>query len=215
MTYHVIPPATAVDSIHILYVQDGNDYLDLGGFEETFTYAGLQDWQVVMVHPGTSQERWHAYHSQGDDFTNFINFMYEELMPVVEKGVIVRKRAVLGESLAASISLNMAAQKPAIWSHVLLQSAAITADDIAVVNAIDKPISWSVQQTVGTIEDGFISPITNECLYIYSRNKQLAEVFRQKEVEVQFVEEEESHLWTYWKRLLPIALRFLSVARKA
>ncbi|GGA79525.1 alpha/beta hydrolase [Ornithinibacillus halotolerans] len=214
IAYRIIPPASNRKSVNMLYVQDGNDYLELGAFQETFEtlvnqHSSLDNWMVVLIHPGTSEERWHSYHHRGDSFHHYISFMYEELIPKVEKNLIVMKRAALGDSLAANISVNIASKKPAMWNHLLLQSAAISEEDITAVAAMEGPVNWHVHQTVGMYEDEFISPITKEQLFIYTRNIQLQQVLQEKGVHLRFDEEEESHLWVYWKRILPNALKTL------
>ncbi|MUK87388.1 hypothetical protein GMD78_03100 [Ornithinibacillus sp. L9] len=216
--YHVVAPDHPITEGNILYVQDGNDYLELGKFLEAFhglKSKGLvpnDNWIIVFIHPGTSEERWHSYNRKGSYFHSYIQMMHTEFIPFVEKELSVRnviKRGLLGDSLAANISLNIAAKQPSMWTHLLLQSAAISQQDLDEIYNMDQPLHWKVYQTVGIYEDEFVSPITNERLYIYTRNRELAEVFRKKGASVQLTEFEEHHLWVVWERDLPNALKFL------
>ncbi|MFD2044527.1 alpha/beta hydrolase [Ornithinibacillus salinisoli] len=212
--YHLLKPDHPINDANILYVQDGNDYLELGEFEEAYRsceLASMTNWIIIFIHPGTSEERWQSYHHKGQLFNKYIDFMYEEFMPSVEQELDVKrisKKGLLGDSLAANISLHIAARKPEHWTHLLLQSAAIMKQDIACIAGLKEAIPWNVYQTVGIYEDEFVSPITNERLFIYTRNRELHEVFQRKKVNVHFSEMAENHLWEFWKRDLPSALLF-------
>ncbi|MFC4557860.1 alpha/beta hydrolase [Virgibacillus kekensis] len=218
--YQYVLPDSVIDEAYLLYVQDGNDYLELGGVEDTYKLLKkhfpelMNKLLLVLIHPGTSEERWHSYHRKGKYFQQYMDFMYQEFIPEVEsdlkqrfKNLTIVKRGLIGDSLAGNISLNIAALNPELWTHLLLQSAAITEGDIDAVVKREK-LDLKVYQTVGVYEDEFISTITDERLYIYSRNKVLYERLKNKVPIILFKEKEESHLWEFWKRNLPEALEF-------
>lgn len=214
-TYYLLTSAETVEEAYVLYVQDGKDYLELGGFEETFqklieTDSNLASKIVfVLIHPGDSMERWQAYHRQGNQFENYIQFMREEFIPTVEKELNrnIVKRGLLGDSLAGSSSLNLAMRNPEQWTHLLLQSTAIAIEDIGALSKMDK-LDWNIYQTVGRFEDKFISVITNEKLYILTRNRELHETFIRKRAKIEYTEQEASHEWVFWKKDLVNALNY-------
>jgi len=163
-----------------------------------------------MIHPGDSNERWNSFHSNGPLFNPYIEFMTKEFIPDFESklsGVNIEKRGLIGDSLAANISLNIACCAPQFWTHLLLQSAAVSESDIARVENLEQ-INWNVYQFVETLEDEFISTITNEKLFIYSRKLELQRILRSKGANLLFKEVEVQHLWVVWERDLPNVLQF-------
>ncbi|KON88711.1 hypothetical protein AF332_19145 [Sporosarcina globispora] len=216
--YHVLKASDTIEEAFVLYVQDGNDYLELGGVESTVQKLMhlnpelTEKLIIVFIHPGDSLERWHSYHRKGESFAIFTRFMVEEFIPSIEQELTVQniyivKRGLLGDSLGGNIILNIALQSPNIWTHLLLQSAAVSKEDIKSLSRLEK-LDWSIYQTVGTFEDEFVSPITKTKLYILSRNKELYQVFLDKMARIHYSEQAEEHLWTFWNKDLPNALNF-------
>ena len=214
--YYLLTTSKTLEEAYILYVQDGRNYLELGSFERTVRGIIETDpkWAqklvFVLIHPGDSQERWNSYHRQGSAFAGYIRFFTEELIADVEQrlNVPVVKRGLLGDSLGGNISLNIALTNPDQWTHLLLQSAAVSEAEIKAVEELEWSLNWSIYQTVGIYEDEFISPITNTKLYLLTRNRKLFDVFKKKQANVAYTEKEEEHLWTFWQKDLTNALRF-------
>lgn len=107
--------------------------------------------------------------------------MNDEFIPEFERnlGASISRRGLLGDSLAGNISLNIALEKPELWTHLLLQSPAISDGDIRQLEDLEVP-AWNVYQTVGIYEDEFVSSISNEKLFILTRNRQLYRSFLSK-----------------------------------
>ncbi|MCH1624502.1 alpha/beta hydrolase [Ferdinandcohnia quinoae] len=215
--YTVLTASENIKDAYVLYVQDGMDYIELGGIEIAIKDLIKMNPQLtnhlvfVLIHPGSSIERWESFSRKGNSFINYIHFMNDEFIPKFEKTIEnlhmkISKRGLLGDSLAGNICLNIAMEKPEIWTHLLLQSAAISVDDILQLEKVQP--KWNVYQTVGLHEDDFISSISNEKLYILTRNRQLYESLSLKDVNLQYKEVEEHHLWRVWEEDLPNALRF-------
>lgn len=213
--YFVLTAGEVADAAYFLYVQDGQDYLELGELEKAFQILLEKNPEIagklvfILVHPGDSQERWNAYHPDGKDFNKYISFFMEEFLPKVEAdmGRKVVRCGLLGDSLAANISLHIAAENPALWTHLLLQSAAVSPKDLAIAENL-KQVKWRIYQTVGKFEDEFVSFITNEKLYILTRNRVLNETLVKKGAFVVYSEQEEKHEWMFWKKDLMSALEF-------
>ena len=212
----VVTTSENIEDAYLLYIQDGKDYLELGGLEKAIQdvvhlYPELANHLVfVLIHPGDSIERWESFSRKGTSFHDYLRFINDEFIPEIESNLGVAKiskRGLLGDSLAGNISLNIALEKPEIWTHVLLQSPAISDGDIKQLEALDLS-TWNVYQTVGIYEDEFVSAISKEKLYILTRNRQLYKSFLLKNVNVNYVESEDDHLWKVWERDLPAALQF-------
>lgn len=213
--YYVLEATEVTEEAYLLYVQDGKDYLELGELENAFQILMEKQPEIarklvfILVHPGNSMDRWNAYHHEGKDFNAYITFMTEEFLPEVELelGRKIVRRGLLGDSLAANISLHIARMNPDAWTHLLLQSAAVSPKDIEMVEQL-KQVQWRVYQTVGKYEDEYISLITNENLYILTRNRELHEMLVKKGARIVYSEQEEKHEWSFWKLDLVDALAF-------
>lgn len=213
--YFVLTARDVADDVYLLYVQDGKDYLELGELEKAFQVLLEKKAEIarklvfILIHPGDSQGRWDAYHPDGKDFNEYISFFTDEFLPKVEADIgrgIVR-RGLLGDSLAANISLNIAANNPELWTHLLLQSAAVSPKDLAMAENLEQ-VKWRIYQTVGKLEDEFVSLINNEKLYILTRNRVLNETLVKKGALVVYSEPEEKHEWIFWQKDLINALEF-------
>ncbi|RXJ02185.1 esterase family protein [Anaerobacillus alkaliphilus] len=199
--------------VDLLFVQDGDDYLQLGGIGEL-----LQEYEtakralaIILVPPGRSQERYDYYHPNGNQHEAYLSFFYQELLPEVEKnfsaqGKRIQKRGLLGDSLGGAVNLAIAAKQPNLWTHLLFQSAAFTNENFQQVeNLMSK---WSIYQMVGEKEDSFVSPITNEPLHILSNNRLMSDLLTNRGANVTYIEHNTDHLWDVWRQDLPRALSY-------
>lgn len=216
LDYMVVTTSENIEDAYLLYVQDGKDYLELGGIEKAIQDVVRLNPKLanhlvfVLIHPGDSVERWDSYSRKGTSFPDYLRFINDEFIPEVESNLGVEKiskRGLLGDSLAGNISLNIALEKPELWTHLLLQSPAVSEGDIRQLKTLDLS-TWNVYQTVGIYEDEFISSMSEEKLYILTRNRQLYKSFLLKSVNVSYIESEDEHLWKVWERDLPAALQF-------
>lgn len=217
--YHLLKSTNKTEEAYLLYVQDGKDYLELGELERSYqsllthNESPAQKVVFVLVSPGSSEERWHSYHKNGKYFNQYINFMNQELIPEVEQGLIksgikIIKRGLLGDSLGGNISLNIAISKPELWTHLLLQSAAVSKQDIEKLRSL-RDLNWNIYQTVGLYEDEFVSPITEKKLHILTRNRELNNAFKELKInKIRYAERKEHHLWDFWKRDIPNVLHY-------
>lgn len=201
---------------YIVYVQDGFDYLELGNLEQAMLHLVrdnpelVQHLVFVCIHPGDSFERWTSFNSKGALFSRYIRFMNDEFIPTFERSLkaeVILKRGLLGDSLAGNISLNIALENPDQWTHLMLQSPAVSIEDIGRIENMNLS-GWHVYQTVGIYEDDFITPMSNEKLYILTRNRQLYKRFLLHNANVSYKETQDDHLWRVWKNDLFNALRF-------
>ncbi|WP_257347428.1 alpha/beta hydrolase [Pseudalkalibacillus decolorationis] len=205
---------------NLLFVQDGEDYLELGNLKEQFEDLLKIDRELfekivmILVPPGTSHERYQFYHSEGERHHDYQRFFSKELLPKAQEffeqnGKRLQRKGMLGDSLGASVSLSIALQYPLQWTHILLQSAAVTETLIKQVKEKDLS-SWHVYQVYGKHEDGFQSQISKKTLNITSSNRKLADAFLNAKANLTYFEEDERHLWSFWKRDLKRALTYFA-----
>ncbi|MFK3960779.1 alpha/beta hydrolase-fold protein [Guptibacillus hwajinpoensis] len=193
----------------ILIVHDGDDYLELGKLQQQFEndlQNGLENnVSFILLPPGSSEDRWHYYDSKGEQARSYLYFIYEELLPKLEEMFTIGRLGMLGDSLAGAVSFRIGLHDPGRWSHILLQSAAFSKDDVRFGEKLQHSLPWNLYQSVGTEEDHFISPITNEQLYILTRNRMIKESIQAKNHT--YIENGHGHLWECWRGSLSAAIK--------
>lgn len=218
LEYGLLSYGSDFKEVGVLFVQDGWDYLRIGKIEDVLRTRGIGNLGIllVLVPPGTSEERYHYYHPNGKQNQEYLDFFTQELVPDVLEdlklhGKKVRKMGLLGDSLGATVSLSIAIQKPSIWTDLLLQSAVypeILYNNMKALHTKRKEFHWNVYQVVGLQEDNFYYSLSNEVFHILTHNRKLMELFSSLSMNLTYYEENEGHLWTFWQRDLPRALDF-------
>lgn len=213
--YYEVESANAVD---VLFVQDGEDYEQLGEIKDTIdqikrTQSLTANLLLVLVHPGDSHQRWNCYHPQGDEHTQYKDFFSQELFLFIEnwlsdKKLHIRKLGTIGDSLGAVISTYLVAEIQKPWTHLILQSAAYEKHMESILEISIFPSNLQIYQVVGKKELAFTSPITGNTLYILNQNRAFHQRFQLLGISVVYYEEDEDHLWDFWRRDLPRALSF-------
>ncbi|MCA0970580.1 esterase family protein [Halobacillus litoralis] len=194
----------------IVLVHDGEDYLNLGLLRECWSHdlavgkgTGIC---FVLLPPGSSEQRWHYYDSAGTHSSEFVSFIYQELLPIVKSRFpSVTKWGMMGDSLAGAVSLRIALKNPDMWTYLLMQSAAFSKRDLEEVDALQTELPWRVYQSVGIYEDDFHSPITDDPLYIRTRNRHVYNSLPVRHMT--YKEFEQDHLWECWRENLPSAIK--------
>ncbi|WP_221567201.1 esterase family protein [Alkalihalobacillus sp. TS-13] len=208
------------DDCSLLFVQDGEDYLQLGNLKEQFTellnqnISQFENIAMILIPPGTSHERYQFYHPEGKHHIDYLLFFHQELLPFVENNFThqrkhITKMGLLGDSLGATVGLALGLQQPSQWTHLLLQSTAIEEPLIQKIKEKART-NWNVYQVYGVHEDGFQSQISGKTLDITTNNRKLANAFQQAETNLTYYEEDESHLWSFWKDDLKRALTYFA-----
>ncbi|MGD6870973.1 alpha/beta hydrolase [Sutcliffiella horikoshii] len=223
LAYGLLSYESECKDVDVLFVQDGWDYLEIGKIEEGVEKVlngtsgrGRIEIILVLVPPGTSDERYHYYHPNGRQHKEYIDFFTKELVPdVLEdiklKGKKVRRMGLLGDSLGATVSLTIAMQQPNLWTDLLLQSGVfpeVLYEKLKTLYTKKKEFHWNIYQVVGLQEDNFYYALSEEVFHILTHNRKLMELFSSLSMNLTYYEENEGHLWTFWQRDLPRALDF-------
>ncbi|CAN7186906.1 alpha/beta hydrolase [Rossellomorea sp. LjRoot5] len=204
------------DVADLLFVQDGLDYVEIGHIQQTIQTvlknSGHIHLMLVLVPPLNSMDRYHLYHPDGELHESYVHFFTEELLPNLQaklgrEGQEIRKVGLLGDSLGAAISMSIACASPESWSHLLLQSGAFTVSHVNKIQNIRNSL-WKVYQVVGLQEEAVTYPLTGEILPILSINRILHNQLLSITDTITYYEEDEQHLWDFWRRDLPRALNY-------
>ncbi|PLR95947.1 alpha/beta hydrolase [Bacillus sp. T33-2] len=220
INFYILQPETPPnETINVLYVQDGDDYLKIGKIQECFEQllndhpSKAENLSIILVPPGNSIERYNFYHPEGSSHEQYLKFFYNELIPEIEKIFAgkrkrIQRQGLLGDSLGGAVSLSLCCRAPEKWTHLILQSAAFSPKNRQEAKAVHDLKNIKIYQLVGKKEDSFVSPISNEPLYILTNNREMRKVLATKQVDVTYIEEDEEHLWVFWQRDLPRALSY-------
>ena len=200
----------------LLIAQDGRDYFQLGRIgrvADEYLYQGeIENIIIVGVPYKNVADRRRKYHPDGEQNQAYIRFLAHELVPFLDQEYptyhMGSTRALIGDSLGATVSLMTALQYPHTFGKVLLQSPLVDAQVLEMVeNFADSQLveiyhvigslETEVQTTDGMVKD-FLSP-----------NRELSRLISEKQFTYFYEEFIGNHTWTYWQPDLRRALKML------
>ena len=122
----------------VLIASDGKDYFQygrIGRVVDELVYDGDINNMIVVGIPYKSvKERRRMYHPDGDRHEDYIRFLAHELVPYIDENYptyqVGAGRGLIGDSLAATISLLTALKYPNCFGKVILHSPYV--DDICI-----------------------------------------------------------------------------------
>ncbi|MFC4320601.1 alpha/beta hydrolase [Litchfieldia salsa] len=203
----------------LLIAQDGQDYFNLGKIstivDDLLQSGDINPIIIIGLPYNNVQERWSKYHPQGELHKQYIRFLGEELVAVLDETFptfqIGAGRILIGESLGASVSLLTALSYPNTFGKVILQSPFVNEEILTEVQNFSQPHLIEIYQMVGLNETNVkITDGTSEN-FVYT-NRLLHEAFEQRHYIYDYKEDEGDHTWKYWqpslKRILYKMLTF-------
>ena len=199
----------------VLYVQDGSDYFSLGKLATTLdtliSNKELQKCIAVGVPVENTRERLLLYHPRGSKHEAYKRFFAEELTTHMDRhystNTMSGARAIMGDSLGGTVSLEIALAYPYTFHYCLSQSGAFYENTIERVKAFTYPPELlAIYQVIGLQETAVDT--SKGKLNLLELNRQLKEQVEQKGIPLEYREFEGDHTWGYWQQDLPHALRY-------
>lgn len=196
--------------------QDGKDYFQLGRISRTLDeliHNGEIEPIIFFGIPySTVEDRRNKYHPKGEMHNAYVRFLINEVVPYIEFNFPVlhmgASRALLGDSLAATISLLTSLQYPHTFGKLLLHSPYVDDSVINKVESFQDGSLLTIYHTVGTQEyevkmtDGNVSDFLTP-------NRRLSEIIQQNQADYFYDEFNGNHTWKYWQEDLKRGLRYL------
>lgn len=196
----------------VLIAQDGRDYFQLGRIARTADKLlddGLIENIIIVGVPYKNvEDRRKKYHPKGELNRAYIRFLAHELVPYIDREFptyqIGMGRALIGDSLGATVSLMTALLYPHTFGKVLLQSPYVNLDVLTAAEEFQEAQLLSIYHVIGKGEtdvktgDGqqdFLTP-----------NRKLAEIITDKQFPYFYEEFNGDHTWTHWQPDLKRAL---------
>ncbi|MFD1206043.1 alpha/beta hydrolase [Sporosarcina contaminans] len=198
----------------VLIASDGKDYFQygrLGRVTDELVHEGeIENMIIVGVPYKSVKERRRMYHPEGDRHLDYIRFLAHELVPYIDQNYptyqVGNGRALIGDSLAATISLLTALKYPNCFGKVILHSPYVDDYVMDKVEAAKDPSSLSIYHIIGdgetevqTTSDGiqdFLTP-----------NRKLNKLIKRKGFPYFYEEFNGEHTWKFWQQDIPRAIR--------
>ncbi|HEX5563607.1 MAG TPA: esterase family protein [Sporosarcina sp.] len=199
----------------VLIASDGKDYFQYGRIgrvvDELVDEGDISNMIVVGIPYKSVKERRRMYHPEGDRHEDYIRFLAHELVPYIDENYptyqVGAGRGLIGDSLAATISLLTASKYPNCFGKVILHSPYVDDYVLEKVEAVKDPSAFSIYHVIGeeetdvkTTQDGtqdFLTP-----------NRELNKLIKRKGFSCFYEEFKGNHTWKYWQQDVPRAIKY-------
>jgi len=191
----------------VLIASDGKDYFQYGRIgrvvDELVNEGDINNMIVVGIPYKSVKERRRMYHPEGDRHEDYIRFLAHELVPYIDENYptyqVGAGRGLIGDSLAATISLLTALKYPNCFGKVILHSPYVDDYVMEKVEEAKDASAFSIYHVIGeeetevkTTQDGtrdFLTP-----------NRELHKLIKRKGFSYFYEEFKGNHTWKYWQQ---------------
>jgi enterochelin esterase-like enzyme len=200
----------------LLIAQDGRDYLQLGRigrFVDELLYNGeIENIIFVGIPYKNIEDRRKKYHPNGEQHQAYSRFLAHELVPFLDMTYPTYQmgstRALIGDSLGASISLLTALQYPYTFGKVLLQSPLVNDLVLQKIKNFSKLELLDIYHVVGDNETE-VTTTDGKTSNFLVPNRMLSNLLLEKSSTYFYDEFHGDHSWTYWQPDLKRALKLM------
>ncbi|MGG0719047.1 alpha/beta hydrolase-fold protein [Robertmurraya massiliosenegalensis] len=200
----------------LLIAQDGRDYFQLGRIgrtaEELLNNREIENIIIIGIPYHDVKDRRKKYHPNGEQNEAYIRFLARELVPFLDEQFptyqMGQGRALIGDSLAATVSLRAALKFPHTFGKVMLQSPYVNEKVMEEVANFDQPHLLSIYHVIGKQETEVKTTVAKIEDFL-TPNRDLNVVIESKAFPYFYEEFEGNHTWTYWQPDLKRALKLM------
>ncbi|WP_264736934.1 alpha/beta hydrolase [Cytobacillus firmus] len=198
----------------VVIAQDGKDYFQLGRVgriaDELLNEKEIENIIIVGVPYKNVKDRWKKYHPDGEHHNAYIRFLAHELVPYLDREFPTYQmgmgRALMGDSLAATVSLMAALQYPNTFGRLILQSPFVDTSVTEAVQEFTQAHLLNIYHVIGKGETS-VKTTGGEEKDFLTPNRDLSSLFKQKQFPYFYDEFDGDHTWTYWQPDLKRALK--------
>ncbi|MER2007966.1 MAG: alpha/beta hydrolase-fold protein [Psychrobacillus sp.] len=190
----------------VLIASDGKDYFQLGRIsriaDELYENREIENLIIVGVPYKNVKDRRSKYHPEGEQQLAYSRFIAQELVPYIDENYptyqIGMGRALIGDSLAGTISLLTALRYPNTFGKVILHSPLVNEEILEKVKNHKEVSAFSIYQVIGNEEtavktgDGLLTDFLTP-------NRQLHDMLKNKGVSTFYDELNGDHTWKLWQ----------------
>ena len=200
----------------LLIAQDGRDYFQLGRIgrlaDEYLFNREIENLIIVGIPYNNVGDRRRKYHPDGEQHQQYIRFLAHELVPFLDQEYptyhMGSTRALIGDSLGATVSLMTTLQYPHSFGKVLLQSPYINEKVLDMVNSFTETELLEIYHIVGNQETK-VQTTNGKISDFLGPNRKLSAIFTDKSFTYFYDEFNGDHTWTYWQPDLKRALKMM------
>lgn len=198
----------------VLIASDGKDYFQLGRIprvtDELLLNKEIENMIIVGVPYNSVEDRLKKYHPAGEQHAAYLRFLAHELVPYLDEKYptyqIGMGRALIGDSLAATVSLLAAVKYPNIFGKVILHSPLVNEEVLSKVENLRATHAFSVYHTIGLKEDA-VKTTRGEVENFLKPNRVLNSLMQERGISVFYDEVNGDHTWKQWQPDIKRALR--------
>lgn len=204
---------TPLNKYNILIASDGKDYFQLGGIARLADQL-LDDYEIeniiiVGIPYKSVGDRRRKYIPTGELHEAYLRFLAHELVPYLDEEFSTYQlgstRGVIGDSMAATVSLIAALKYPTIFGKAILQSPYVDEHVINIVEKSNNMNAVSIYHVIGKGEDKVLTT-EKKIKDFLTPNRQLHTLLKTKGYNTFYEEFDGNHTWKYWKPDLKRAL---------
>ncbi len=198
----------------VLIASDGKDYFQLGRIsrvaDEFLENKEIENLIIVGVPYKSVEDRRQKYHPTGAKHEAYLRFLAHELVPYLDDTYptyqIGMGRALIGDSLAATVSLLAAIKYPNIFGKVILHSPMVNEYVLSKVKNVQSPSSFSVYHVIGTGENQ-VKTTNGKIEDFLKPNRLLNSLMQERGFSTFYDEFEGEHTWKHWQPDLKRAMK--------
>lgn len=204
---------TPLYKYNILIASDGKDYFQLGGIprlaDELIDDYEIEHLIIVGVPYKNVQDRKQKYIPTGAQHEAYLRFLAHELVPYLDReystNALGACRGLIGDSMAATVSLLAAIRYPNVFGKAILHSPYVDEFVIEKVRQAQHYESLSVYHVIGTDEDEVVTADKTVKDFL-TPNREMHSLMVEKGFNTYYDEFKGNHTWKYWKSDLKRAL---------
>lgn len=211
---HLPQNYTPLYKYSVLFGSDGKDYIQYGRvgrvIDQQLEENEIENVIFVGIPYKSVSERRRMYHPEGDKHQAYIRFLAQELVPYIDQHYptyqVGAGRALIGDSLAATISLLTAIKYPNAFGKVILHSPYVDQFVLDQVNSVNDSSAFSIYHVIGT-EETEVKTQVDGIQDFLQPNRSLKAMIEDKGFDYFYEEFEGNHTWKYWQADMPRAIR--------
>ncbi|GER67392.1 hypothetical protein BpJC7_17940 [Weizmannia acidilactici] len=195
--------------------QDGKDFFQLGRIartaDELLANSKIEDVIIVGIPYANIQDRRRKYHPDGEQNPAYIRFLAHELVPYLDREFptyqMGASRTLMGDSLAATVSLMAALKYPHTFGKAALMSPLVNEKVLAAVKQCPDPQLVNIYHIVGKGETE-VKTTDGKIQNFVTPNRKLHDALTKKGFPGFYEEFDGNHSWRYWQKELRRALLY-------
>ncbi|MFY0760013.1 esterase family protein [Metabacillus dongyingensis] len=198
----------------LIIAQDGQDYFRLGRIsrqtEALLSEKEIENVIIVGIPYRDVHDRRDKYHPEGPKQKAYIRFLAHEVVPFLDKEFPTYQmgagRALIGDSLAGTVSFMTALTYPNTFGKVIMQSPYSDETVLQMVEDFSSPALLSVYHQIGTKETE-VKTTDGAVQDFLAPNRELHTAIDAKGIPSVYEEFEGDHKWTFWQPSLKKILK--------